>query len=113
MAKTSIVKQRIARPVVRKVKRPRARPGMMGAVVRARIDRKLKDEAEIVLSAIGLDTSTAFRLMMTRIAKEKSLPFELHRPNEATLNAIRELRDGEGNKFGSFDAMMADIDADD
>ena len=85
----------------------------MRAVVRARIDKRLKDEAEVVLSAIGLDTSMAFRLMMTRIAEEKSLPFELHRPNETTLQAIRELRDGAVKTFDDFDAVMADVDEND
>ena len=50
---------------------------------------------------------------MTRIAEEKALPFELYRPTEATLAAIRELRAGGGKKFETFGAMMADLDADD
>ncbi len=113
MAKVAAARKNVGKRGVRKSKPVRARPRMMGAVVRARIDRRLKDEAEVVLSAIGLDTSTAFRLMMTRIAEEKSLPFELHRPNETTLQAIRELRGGGGKRFDDFDAMMADVDADD
>jgi DNA-damage-inducible protein J len=46
------------------------------AVVRARIDGQIKEEASIVLASIGLTVSDAVRLMMTRIAKEKALPFE-------------------------------------
>ena len=110
MAKVAAVQKRVGKSGVRKAKPTRAPQRMMGAVVRARIDKRLKDEAEVVLAAIGLDTSTAFRLMMTRIAEEKSLPFELHRPNEATLQAIRELRGGGGKRFDDFDAMMADAD---
>jgi DNA-damage-inducible protein J len=46
------------------------------SVVRARIDERIKAEAAAVLSAMGLTVSDAFRLMMTRIAAEKALPFE-------------------------------------
>jgi DNA-damage-inducible protein J len=113
MPKVAVSQKRSAKPAPRKGRPSRAPARGMGAVVRARIDRKLKDEAEVVLSAIGLDTSTAFRLMMTRIAEEKSLPFELLRPNAATLAAIRELRAGEGKKFGSFETMITDINEDD
>ena len=41
-------------------------------VVRARIDGRIKAEASVVLSAMGLTVSDAFRLMMMRIAAEKS-----------------------------------------
>ena len=113
MTKSTAVQNRVTKSRARKAKPVRARPPMMRAVVRARIDKRLKDEAEVVLSAIGLDTSMAFRLMMTRIAEEKSLPFELHRPNETTLQAIRELRDGAVKTFDDFDAVMADVDEND
>ena len=84
-----------------------------GTTVRARIEQHIKDEAELVLEAIGIDTSTAFRLLMHRIAKEKVLPFELHKPNEETLEALRELRDGQSKRFESINDLMADLNADD
>jgi addiction module RelB/DinJ family antitoxin len=49
-------------------------------IVRARIDRRLKEEAEMVLAANGLTVSDAFRLMMLRVAEDKVLPFERPRP---------------------------------
>ena len=52
------------------------------AVVRARIDGRIKKQAEAVLGAIGLTVSDAFRLLMVRIAAEKALPFEPLVPNE-------------------------------
>ena len=60
------------------------------AVVRARIDQRIKDEAAAVLGAMGLTVSDAFRLLLVRIAKEKALPFEPlvpkgnHRSNEGS-----------------------------
>src|SRR5262249_4937543 len=49
---------------------------MERAVVRARVDQRLKQEAESVLAAIGLTVSDAVRLMLSRIAQDKALPFE-------------------------------------
>ncbi len=43
------------------------------ALVQARIDRAVKEEATIVLSAMGLTVSDAVRLMLTKIAREHTL----------------------------------------
>ncbi|MDI9333734.1 MAG: type II toxin-antitoxin system RelB/DinJ family antitoxin [Cytophagales bacterium] len=82
------------------------------AVVRARIDAHIKEEASTVLAAIGLTVSDAFRIMLTRIASEKELPFAPLVPNETTIAAMREARAGGLKSFGSVEAMMADLYAD-
>ena len=64
------------------------------AVVRARIDEHIKEEATIVLAAMGLTVSDAFRLMLTRIAREKSLPFDPLVLNAETIAAMKEARRG-------------------
>lgn len=83
------------------------------AVVRARIDERIKDEASIVLSAMGLTVSDAFRIMLTRIAHEKALPFEPLVPNETTIAAMREARSERLKGFDSIESMMADLNAED
>ena len=78
------------------------------AVVRARIDEKTKKKATVVLKSIGLTPSSAFRLMMTRIAKERQMPFDVHVPNAETIAAIEEGRAGAGLKtFKTVEALMA------
>ena len=67
-------------------------------VVRARIDEHIKEEATIVLAAMGLTVSDAFRIMLTRIAREKALPFEPLVPNEETIKAMKQARSGKGLK---------------
>ena len=64
------------------------------AVVRARIDEHIKEEAAIVLASMGLTVSDAFRMLLTRVAKEKSLPFEPLVPNKKTIEAMKEARRG-------------------
>lgn len=79
------------------------------AVVRARIDEQIKDEATVVLAAIGLTVSDAFRILLTRVAREKALPFEPLIPNEETIAAMREARQGNLPSFDSIEALMADL----
>jgi DNA-damage-inducible protein J len=83
------------------------------AVVRARIDESVKQEATVVLAAIGLSVSDAMRLMLTRVAIEKALPFEPLVPNEVTIQAMRDARRGKTVKHKSLDALMAELHADD
>ena len=83
-------------------------------VVRARIDEHTKEEAAAVLAAMGLTVSDAFRIMLTRIAREKALPFEPLVPNEETIAAMKQARSGKGLiKVKSVDGLMADLNADD
>ncbi len=81
------------------------------AVVRARIDEDIKNEATLVLEAMGLTVSDALRMMMVRIAKEKSLPFEPLVPNAKTISAMHEARDRQLKSFGSTKALMKDLNA--
>lgn len=84
------------------------------AVVRARIDENIKEEAATVLATMGLTVSDAFRMMMTRIAREKKLPFEPLSPNKETLNAMREARQGKAlRSFNTVDDLMADLNSED
>ena len=83
------------------------------AVVRARIDEHIKEEASVVLATMGLTVSDAFRIMLTRIAREKQLPFEPLVPNATTIEAMKEARRGVLQSFESIDDLMADLNADD
>ena len=67
----------------------------MNAVVRARIDERIKVEAAAVLETIGLTVSDAFRLLMVRVATERRLPFEPLAPNPDTVAATLAARRGE------------------
>jgi len=57
-------------------------------VVRARIDGHIKEEATIVLAEMGLSVSDVIRMLLTRIAADRALPFDVNRasaqPNRKT-----------------------------
>lgn len=81
--------------------------------VRARIDTDTKIRAAAALEAMGLSISDAIRLLMLRIAEERRLPFEVKIPNASTREAIAELEAGQGKRFASVEALMADLESDD
>jgi len=83
------------------------------AVVRARIDEKIKQEAAVVLESMGLTISDAFRLLLTRIATEKALPFEPLVPNTKTLNAMKAARQAKTERFNNVEELMADLNGND
>jgi len=80
-------------------------------VVRARIDTKIKKKATAVLEKMGLTPSAAFRMLMTRIAAEKKLPFAPLEPNAKTIAAIEASRRGEGKRVGSIEELFEDLNS--
>ena len=83
------------------------------SVVRARIDDSIKQEASIVLASMGLTVSDAMRMMLTRVAREQSLPFDPMVPNATTIKAVRDARRGKTTKHKNLESLMADLNADD
>ena len=83
------------------------------ALVQTRIDGAVKDEAAAVLKEMGLTVSDAVRLLLIRVAREKTLPFDVRTPNPATREAMAELEAGNGGRFNDVEALMADLRADD
>lgn len=65
------------------------------AFVRARIDETLKNEAAAVLADMGLTVSDVVRIALTKIAKEKTLPFEMRTPNPLTAKTLAKSERGE------------------
>ncbi len=82
-------------------------------VVRARIDEEIKEEATVVLAAMGLTVSDAFRLMLTRIARDKALPFDPLIPNATTIAAMREARAGNLPRVNSGKDLITALHAGD
>ncbi len=83
------------------------------AVVRARIDARVKKEATAILETIGLTVSDAVRLMLMRTVADKALPFDPRIPNAETIDAMKAARAGDVKVVGDIDGLMADLNADD
>ncbi|MGH9600242.1 MAG: type II toxin-antitoxin system RelB/DinJ family antitoxin [Terracidiphilus sp.] len=86
---------------------------MATGIVHIRVDQKVKTQAAETLAEMGLTVSDAVRLLLTRIAVEKAMPFEVRVPNRATREAIEAGERGEVFRAANVAAMMSDLNADD
>jgi len=82
-------------------------------MVHVRINKRVKARAAKTLSAMGLSVSDAVRVLLTRVAAEKALPFEVKVPNAATAAAMREARQGGLASFNNASDLLADLNAED
>ena len=81
------------------------------SMVHIRVDGKIKAKAAKTLASMGLTVSDAVRLLLTRVASEKALPFEVRVPNRETAAAIEAGERGEVSRAKTIAAMMADLNA--
>lgn len=61
-------------------------------LVQTRIDGAIKEEAAAVLAAEVLVVSDAVPMLLTKIAREHTLPFHPLVPNAVTITAMMEAR---------------------
>ena len=82
---------------------------MANQLVQARVNREIREEASIVLEAMGLSVSDAVRLLLTRVAREKALPFAPLTPNAETIAAMKEARTGGLDRFNNVESLFDDL----
>ncbi|MFZ0312238.1 MAG: type II toxin-antitoxin system RelB/DinJ family antitoxin [Candidatus Korobacteraceae bacterium] len=85
---------------------------MASSMVHIRVDEKVKAKAAKTLASMGLTVSDAVRLLLTRIAAEKALPFDVRVPNRETVAAIAAGERGEVTKARNVAELMAELNAD-
>lgn len=82
-------------------------------MVHVRVEKRVKVQAAKTLAAMGLSVSDAVRVLLTRVAAEKALPFEVKVPNPKTVAAMQEARKGGLPSFAKVSDLMADLNAED
>lgn len=81
-----------------------------------RIDKAVKDQAEVIFDELGLNMTTAVNMFLRTAIREHGIPFELKLdvPNEVTAAAIAEgrklLEDPSAPRYASMDALKAALD---
>jgi DNA-damage-inducible protein J len=61
-------------------------------VVRARIEPKVKRDAESILKRLGVSHSTFINMSYRAVVEANGIPLSLHVPNKATAKALRDAR---------------------
>ena len=78
------------------------------AFIRARVEPRVKREAEAVLRTLGVDTTSAVTMFLKQISLHKGMPFEVKIPNKVTRAALNEKLDRR-TAYKDADRLMADI----
>ena len=79
------------------------------STARALLDPEVKKQAESILKELGLSVSKSFELFYRQVIAHRGLPFELHVPNEKTIKAIEESRQGKGKTFSTAQELFDDL----
>lgn len=66
---------------------------MTSTMIHIRIDEDLKEDASKALAAMGLSISDAVRVLLTKVAIEQRLPFELKVPTAPTSQRVDSMDD--------------------
>ena len=81
------------------------------------VNSAIEEKAQEVLADKGMDLSTAINIFLQYIVDYREMPSELEEevPNQETLKAIENVRNGIGlsRSFTSVEELMEDLNADD
>lgn len=85
---------------------------MANHLVQARVSDELKEEAEIVFSAMGMTTSDAIRIFLQQTVNIGGLPFRpiARAPNHQTISAIKEASTKAGKTYDHPHDLFKDLD---
>jgi DNA-damage-inducible protein J len=67
--------------------------------VHFRVEPELKNEAEAILKAAGLDVNTAIRLFLRCVVETGRMPINFTHPNPTTIAAIKAAKAGKVTKI--------------
>ena len=86
------------------------------ATITSRVDASDKAKFDTFCKDMGLNSSTAINMFIKAVLREGCIPFSLgyDRPNETTVNAIKEAEEMELHpenykSFSSIDELMEDL----
>lgn len=82
------------------------------AMIRARVEPKLKQLAEEVLGQLGMTPTTAITLFYRQIVNHRCFPYHLHIPNAQTRKVMRDTMAGRDVfKADSMEELFKYLDA--
>lgn len=59
-----------------------------------RIEEATFNEAKAILASLGMNFTDAVNIFVSMVVQTKGLPFEVKLPNDATIKAMQEVREG-------------------
>ena len=77
------------------------------ATINARVDKKLKAKAELVLDRVGIRTSDLITMLLHQVVLHNGVPFDVKIPNKETRKAMADLDAGKGERFKGTAAELS------
>lgn len=85
--------------------------------INIRMDKRVKEEFEIMCNELGFNMSTAFNIFARAFINNHGMPFDvkLPTPNKETLMAMRDIEEGKNlnGPFNTVDELMESLNAED
>ncbi|MFZ9360838.1 MAG: type II toxin-antitoxin system RelB/DinJ family antitoxin, partial [Actinobacteria bacterium] len=81
------------------------------AIINIRVDESIKNKASKILAESGLTTSTAIRLFLLKVIKDKAFPAELLIPNTMTERAMKAALAGKTVKAKNLEDLFKKLNA--
>ena len=79
-------------------------------IISARVDSKLKHNAEEVFKELGLTTTQAITLFYKQVELERGLPFAVRVPNDVTAEALEQAPTRQNlDSFNTLEDLFADL----
>lgn len=84
------------------------------AMIHARLEPNLKEEAEAILEKLGLSMTAAMSIFCRQIVLRKGIPFNVEIPNKTAVKSMQEARRKaqKPGRFKSAESMFASLDDD-
>ncbi len=69
------------------------------------LDENVKEKAKEIYKRYGVNLSEAINMFLVQSVLERGLPFEMKIPNDETINAMNEIREGKTESI-SFEKLQ-------
>ena len=76
----------------------------------ARLTPEVKRQAETILKELGISISAAQEIFYRQIIANRGIPFDLRIPNDKTIQAMEEAREGKGKKYATVKELFDEME---
>lgn len=79
------------------------------AQLNMRLDDQLKKESSEIFDSLGMDLTTGIKIYLTKVVREKGIPFDLTLPQSDFEEALRDIESGNHKTFSSKDNLLKEL----
>jgi len=70
--------------------------------------QEAKEKAKSILKELGIPISSAHELFYRQIIAYRDLPFDVRIPNQETIKAMHDAREGKGKRYDNVESVFKD-----